>query len=193
LIDDDDRVAVWIPMTSSKLPSQLNEAINLTAIDVTELPAGIDFLSDDVGNQLYINYSKNEFDSGKNSELIHLFSHLVKSNIPLPSWLVEELASRFQKWSDCEYKTMDEALGIVRKNFRQHASMKKNTLLDIVYDKIEDEKANGAAIDPILFSKVGKRFNISASTARDYYYEIKNILLAEYQQMDKPTKESDDD
>ena len=174
---NDEKPSHWTPIFSSELSRADKKTLAVSATSLSELPPGTDFLDDRINHQIYINACEKKYLEGDKSQLIHIFQYSVRNNHNVPSWAMYEIAKNFESWEQFDHKSLDQAFGIERKNFRLKAHRKKEALSHDVYDEVEDAKKNGTPVDGELFELIGKKFNISGSTVRDYYYDVRSILF----------------
>ena len=174
---DYEKPVQWSPASTSELSDEEKKALEISATSLPELPPSTDFLDNRINHQIYINYCEKKYHDGDKSQLMHIFQHSVHNNQSVPSWVMQEIADNFASWEHFDHKTLDQAFDVERINFRIRAYRKKEQLSHDVYDAVEDAKKDNIPVDEQLFNMIGKKFNISGSTVRDYYYEIRTILF----------------
>jgi hypothetical protein len=104
--------------------------------------------------------------------VIRALTLCAKNGFPLPPWLAGSVCEAIRKWSFYEAGTLDEALGVGRpKNTRMNSRKKAIKLSTDVPVLVMRYQKQGYKMDNALFEMVGKELNVSASTARDSYYE----------------------
>lgn len=93
--------------------------------------------------------------------------------IPLPDWLCTALTDALRDYQSGEREDLGAAFDMTRpKHWNQGAHRRAWYLKIDVFGRIDDLHRADESIGEELFEKVGKEFNISGSTARNYYYDI---------------------
>jgi hypothetical protein len=94
----------------------------------------------------------------------------------MPKWVADEVKRALSDWSEFKVERLDEAFCVTRpKGFRLNAHRKKHEKKYKVYCRVNQLVEMGEAKGDELFAAVGKEEDISGSTAKNYYYEEKNI------------------
>lgn len=93
-----------------------------------------------------------------------------------------------EKYRSSEARTLDEAFGVSRpKSWSQtSAKMKARkarngymTTAGAIYQSVVIRRSQGRAVDEELFAEIGIEHNVSWSTARKYYQEVKKMIVEE--------------
>ena len=126
---------------------------------------------------LGLNEFKLKVDSGNNLAIISAFRYCIMNDLDIPDWLGDAFMVVTNKFFSLECKGLDEAFGTEwPKGMHINTARKKRKYKLAVYNFITNQHDKGKPIDVNMFECAGTKFNLSASTARDYYYEAKAML-----------------
>ena len=120
---------------------------------------------------------KLKVDSGNSLAIISAFRYCIMNDLDIPYWLGDSFMVVTNKFFSLECKGLDEAFGTEwPKGLHIKSARKKRKYKFAVYNFITLQHDKGNPIDENMFERAGAEFNLSASTARDYYYEAKAVL-----------------
>lgn len=105
----------------------------------------------------------------------------------MPERVRKPFEEALERYKTAEARTLDEAFGVARpKSWSQSKArtMARKTghgisVAGVIYRSIVGANLRGVAIDEELYAEVGSKHGVSASTARNYYREIKALLESE--------------
>lgn len=111
------------------------------------------------------------FEEGERESALEALRLCALHGLPMPDWLSDGYQQCYREWRHLHVKTLDEAFGTKRPKGANFASIKKARMLEInvpLWAMILRRK--GAVTDESLFQEIGRRLNVSTSTARSAYY-----------------------
>ncbi len=111
-----------------------------------------------------------------------LFDAIVLSHlrgIELPRWAAETLAAGYTRLISGEVASLDDAFGRPFKKGAHLASLRlRRRLMFDVWNATRELIDAGTAIDDELFEKIGCKFQIGRTLAKDIYYESEAAFAA---------------
>ncbi|MGK7059827.1 hypothetical protein BjapCC829_24765 [Bradyrhizobium barranii] len=114
---------------------------------------------------------RRRFEAGDPKALLEALDLFCRSGDKMPLWMREALIARLDPFLRYEIKSLDQAFDVERK--RERISSRKMRLAlqpAVAWEVITLHREENLPIDNALFERVGKKFNISMGTARDFYY-----------------------
>jgi hypothetical protein len=115
---------------------------------------------------------------GNKLELFHAIIRCGKYGIAPPEWITYEVEKAFRRYTSAEVRTLDKAFDINRHGVHLPAEQDRVKKAWRVYQEIERRHGGGEGLGPELYELVGRGFNISGSTARRYYEDVRRTLQA---------------
>lgn len=98
------------------------------------------------------------------------------NKIPLPDWLGQDFVDKSLCFALGISRDLGAAFNVKRKKNWQQSARKKAALKSLdVHSFIESRLTEGVT-KPAVFEEAGEKFFISASTARDLYYDVRRRL-----------------
>lgn len=122
--------------------------------------------------------------TGNGLVLFETMRRCVQYGKPLPGDVWAAFMACLDKYNAGEARTLDEAFGVSRpKGWNQSAAKSRSrktgagiSCAGAVYLAVIHRNLNGRAIDDELFEEIASEYHISASTARNFYREVKANL-----------------
>lgn len=120
---------------------------------------------------LAIEECRKRFEAGAPKALLEALDLFARSGDAMPLWMREALVARLDPWLRYQAKTLDQAFDVERKRERiSNRKMRLSLQPAVAWEVIRLHREEKLPIDEALFERVGKKFNISMGTARDFYY-----------------------
>ena len=121
---------------------------------------------------------RQQYEKGDRAKLISAIRHCGRNKIVMPDWVANEFIKKTDRWVNYGVEELGQALGVTwPTGAHLEAHKKKQRLKFKIYNEVMDQNLmNNQAINTKLFLKVGKKFHIGSTLAKDYYYEVQKIL-----------------
>jgi hypothetical protein len=121
---------------------------------------------------LAIEDCRKRFEAGEARALLDALDFCARSGRAMPLWLAEAFCASYEKWQRYDVKTLDQAFCVERKGERiPNRKLRESLKPGVAWEVNRLHKKEKLPIDPALFERVGKRFNIPMGMARDIYYK----------------------
>jgi hypothetical protein len=124
---------------------------------------------------LYFQNLKNSYENGNHEALLIALSECVRSNVEIPEWVKTSFLSSIKKWQDFENKSLDDAFCVTRKNLQLPAQRKKLQHQGDIYLRMCSLIGENMTVEDAL-EIVTNEYPVAHTLAKQYYYEIKNII-----------------
>lgn len=110
------------------------------------------------------------YESGDDLSLLDAIFKCAMSSICMPNWVELAYIKRYRNILHFKAKTLDEAFGKpFKKGVNLNALRKRNEKAVGVWLEIRNASKMGESIDDELFEKIGEKFNIGRTLAKEYY------------------------
>lgn len=125
----------------------------------------------------YMAHYQGHFQRGDHAALLSAVSYCLFTGHPAPEWVRVAWIERLDKWRTLEVRTLDEAFQVRhQKNKKLSKEKKFLEIAGAIFERICQAYEIHQAIDDDTFEAIGREFNISAGTVKNYYREYKELM-----------------
>lgn len=111
------------------------------------------------------------FEAGDKAAVPDAMDLCARAGLAMPVWLAEAFCAGYTAWATYEVRSLDEALGVVRKGRRRPDLQKAYAAKAAVVMEVNRVHQEGIPIEEALFEQVGKTLNIATGQVRALFYE----------------------
>ena len=94
---------------------------------------------------------------------------------PLPSWVAKEICLAHSRSRDGELRSWNDVFGKPFPGKRRKGILTRRKAIYVWQNVRELHEKEGRSLDNSLFEDVGKKFGFSATTAKNLYYECRDV------------------
>ena len=124
-------------------------------------------------------------ETGNGLYLLQAIQEYGLCRLPIPFDVRHALGEVLHRYGNAEAWTLDDAFGVSRTKYLNQSSEQSKrrdtgsgySKAYSIWRKVQELHEAGRAIDLELFAEVGQSHNVSPSTARKYYREVKRTLI----------------
>jgi len=112
---------------------------------------------------------REHFERGNKNALIQAIRFCFNQEIVAPEWVVAEFFRATNRWYNMECKELGEAFGVAwPKGANLNALEKRRRLKFAVLNAVNDARAQGRAIDDLLFEEIGQNLGLGKTLVKEY-------------------------
>jgi hypothetical protein len=118
-----------------------------------------------------------EKERGEPEALLHAIDYCARAGIPMPEWLAQAWADRFENWVLFRVNTLDKAFDVQREGKQLKVQRRNARLRPFIVSRVLQLSAEGVRPIKKAFDRVAAEIiddgdeSISGSTVREIYYE----------------------
>lgn len=111
------------------------------------------------------------FDGGDDYALLLAVTQCARAGKPMPEWVAKNFIRCFDNFHNFRSRTLDDAFSVKRPKGTNIPALKKRREKGAwIIAEVKSRHCRGEPIDMEMFESIGRKFAVSGSTARDYYY-----------------------
>lgn len=122
---------------------------------------------------------KDSFESGDKSMLLLTVVLCLQAGLPVPNWAIKALVQAYNDVKGYKHASWDSVFGRPHpKGAKLQALQKHREIAAAIWERVRERQAAGEPTKWDLFDEVGEEFDVSATVAKDIYYQSNHYAIA---------------